>query len=225
MKKANIHGASVVRSMWKLAASLGLALIVTTASIDVAHATSFAELTVEDMTDASSSIIQGSVLEVWTELGEGGRVWTRARVRVDQQLKGVGLPDEIVVDTLGGTVGDLTMTVHGSPRFSKGEQLFLFLDRNDGGRFMVVSKYLGKFTLRRASGEKRLHAMTWQSNNAIPFDHRFLPHPKIDNRVYFDDLVDRVQERLTTGWAGKAIPGVSPEELERRNTPENRQVR
>ena len=67
----------------------------------VAEASYLAELSIEDRTDAAAYIVEGKVLEVWTEVGAGGTVWTRARVKIDDQLKGDDLPSEVVIDSLG----------------------------------------------------------------------------------------------------------------------------
>lgn len=189
----------------------------------VAEASYLAELSIEDRTDAAAYIVEGTVLEVWTELGTGGTVWTRARVRVDDQLKGDDLPSEVVVDSLGGRHGDLTMRVVGSAVFSEGERLFVFLDELGSGRLVPIGKFQGKLTVRRAPGEQRHHVMAWQARRVDDFDHRFLPHPEAGDRVYLDDVRDEVRARLESGEVSP-VTGLSMEEIERRNTPARRRI-
>jgi hypothetical protein len=109
--------------------------------------------------------------------------------------------------------------------FSEGEQVFLFLDQTPDGRLVPASKFLGKYTVRRAAHADRKHVMTWHPKQGDTFDHRFLPHPAPESRVYLDDLREQVQRRLDAGWDGKPIPGIPTERLEHINTPEFRSPR
>ncbi len=187
-----------------------------------AEATSLAELTVEQKTDASTYIVRGQVESIWSELDERGHVWTRALVDVSEVLKGPDQPDVLVVDTPGGKIGAEEVSIHLAARFSEGEEVLLFLAEVDFGRRLApVAMAMGKYTVRRAPGETRHHLMQW-SRSQEAYDHRFLPHPPAAERVYLDDLLDRVSQRLATGWEGDAIPGIAPERLIEINKPERR---
>lgn len=197
-------------------------LLATSLTPEPASATTFAELTVEQFTDASTWIVEGEVVRVWTETDEArGYVWTKAQVKVDDVHKGPSVPRTIVVDSLGGTDQGITMTVPGQAVFSPGESVFLFLDQI-GERIVPVSKFQGKLTIRRAPGERRSHAMRWHPSATEAFDHRFLPHPPAEQRVYLDTLRAQVQARLDVGWDGKPIPGLSRDRLEQINQLERR---
>ncbi len=204
-------------------AALGLALALAYVPTGTAHATTFAEITVEQFTDASTYIVEGTVSEIWTEISDhDGHVHTKARVAVSQTHKGPDTPTELVVDSMGGTMGVHQTVIHGQARFSVGEDVFLFLDDTSDGRLVVASKFLGKYTLRRAPHETRHHVMQWQGSLTDTFDHRFLPHPAAGDRVYIDDLRERVQNRLDAGWDGKLIPGIAVEKLKVINTIDRR---
>lgn len=188
-----------------------------------ANATTFAEMTTEQFTDASTYIVRGEVLEVWTELDDDELIWTRARVKVSDTMKGPDSPEELIVDSLGGISGDRLLTVPGQAKFSVGEDVFLFLSRQGNGRLVPVSKFLGKFQVRRAPGDDRKYAMNWHARDkSTAYDGRFLPHPQADDRVYLENLVDQIDARLDAGWDGKPVPGLTPERLEALNTPERR---
>jgi len=202
-----------------------LALVFTAVGGPNAGATTFAELTVEQFTDASTWIVEGDVTAVWTELDtEREVVWTRARVTVTDTLKGRGVPTEVVVDSLGGAVGDYSVHVPGQAQFSVGEHVLVFLDDldDDGTRMVPVSKFLGKYSLRRAAGDTAQHAMVWHPKKGVAFDHRFLPHPAPEHRLSADDLRSQVRSRVEIGWDGKPIAGLSPERLQRINAAEMR---
>jgi hypothetical protein len=206
MKRLHLH-----------AALAGLALLLATAA-GPARATTFAELSLEQYTDAATYVVEGTVTEVWTELDpESSYVWTRARVDVTDVLKGHDLPSEIIVDSIGGTFGNYSMNIPGQAVFSEGEQIFVFLDKLSDDRLVPVSKFLGKYTIRRATGDTRQYARTWHPHQGDVFDHRFLPHPDPENRLYVDDLRDLVRTRVETGWDGKPIPGLSLERLQEIN--------
>lgn len=197
------------RSFWVAFTALLLAF-----SNPSARATTFANLSVEQMTDASSRIVQGRVQEVWTEVDTDGEVvWTVARVAIDDVLKGSTDNHEVVVSSMGGSFGDLSLHIEGQALFSTDEEVLLFLTKI-GDRVVPVSKFLGKYTLRRANGDTKKHAMVWHPHKGRTFDARFLPHPKPSQRVYADDLRAQIAARVAAGWDGRDIPGADRTQLE-----------
>ncbi len=201
-----------------IATTLGLAPSVSQASV-------LADLSIEDRTDGAVYIVEGKVVSTWTELDARGRIWSRAKVDVTAQHKGDDLPSEIVIDSMGGTYGDYTLTVVGQAVYSEGENVFLFLDKLErSGRLVPLGKFLGKYTLRRAPGDTESHAFNWHASANSKYDHRFLPHKLAENRLYVGELRQVVAQRLETGWDGKEIPGLSTEQLKTRNTPVLRRV-
>ena len=200
----------------------GLALAVASPA-PTAQATSLAPLTTEQFTNASTYIVQGTVTDVWSEVDDSGHVWSRARVRVSHVFKGPDAPETMVIDVLGGELGQLRSEIPGRARFSSGEEMLVFLaDVDFGRRLTPVGAFTGKHTIRRAPGERRQHVMRWHGDPDEAFDARFLPNPPADERVYLDDLVADIEARLDTGWDGQPIPGLAPEKLERLNTPARR---
>ena len=190
-----------------------------------AYATTLAPLSIEQMTDASTYVIRGTAHESWTEVDERYRVWTRTRVTVKECYKGNDVPNEIIIDRLGGTHGTLDLDVPGHVVFSEGENLLAFVYKTEDDKHVIVSKFLGKYTIRRAPGEKRRHLAHWHPRKNEAFDHRFIPHPSPERRVYFDDVLTKIQNRVDVGWDGKPIPGISPEKLEKINRLERRMPR
>jgi hypothetical protein len=205
--------------------ALALAIATVVVAPNPAGATTFLPLTTENMADVSTMIVEGQVQEVWTELDELGYVWTRARVKVSDVWKGHRVPDEIVISSIGGSVGNYTTHVEGQAVFSVGEDMVVFLHRDANDRLVPLGKFLGKMTVRRANGEERQHVMRWHPRPEWKFDHRFLPHPEPEDRVYLDDFEALVRGHLAKPWTGQEIPGVSAELLQRVNTPEIRSAR
>ena len=188
------------------------------------QATSLADLSVEQMTDASTYIVQGSIDRIWTEVDENNHVWTRAHMTVDTTLKGPDTPRELIIDSFGGIHSDGTVTnMAAAARFSDSEEVFLFLDVVDHGKRLVpVAKFLGKYSIRRAPRDTERLVQRWHTGTMAHFDARFLPFPETNERLYLTDLVESVNNRLDVGWNGDAIPGISNSELKEINTLERR---
>ncbi len=199
-----------------LALGLGSTFLV---SPTEATATTFAPLSVEQMTDVSDYVIRGQVVEVWTEIGGNGHIWTRARVTVTDVFKGPDSPAELIIDSMGGTYGGNVTSIEGRAVFSEHEELISFLSLQKNGRLVPVGKFLGKYSIRRAPDTDRSHAMRWHPVGHWEFDARFLPHPRPEDRTYLDDLLTKVSDRVETGWDGQPIPGANTEKLEKVNTP------
>lgn len=71
-------------------------------------------------------IVVGQVISV-ESFWVGQRIKTRARVAVEQGLKGVKGGQQVTVEVPGGGVGDIGQKVPGAPTFSEGESVVLFL--------------------------------------------------------------------------------------------------
>ena len=182
-----------------------------------ARADSLTELTVEQMTDASDLVVRGTVTQVFTELDERGNVWTRAQVEIQDTLKGDSATRAVMVDQIGGVHGNQYSVIALAPRFSVGEEAYFFLEHLRSGRTTLVGWYQGKFTVRMdpQAAEEMLVRFTIHQDR--PYDHRFLPHPPIEKRIYVSDFTERVIERVETGWDGRPIPGADPVKLRRIN--------
>ena len=182
-----------------------------------AKATTMTELSVEQMTDASDLIVRGTVTQVFTELDDRGNVWTRAQVEISEVLKGNSKTNAVMVDQMGGVHGNSYSVVRWAPRFSKGEEALFFLEELRSGRTSIVGWYQGKFTLRMDPilGETMLVRFTTHQDR--PYDHRFIPHPAFESRVYLSDFTERIFSRLEAGWDGQPIPGADPNKLRQIN--------
>lgn len=185
-----------------------------------AEASALAEMSENDLIDASTWIVRGEVRRVWVERdGVTDHLWTRAEISVTQVYKGAGEPETLILDTLGGTLDGDTMEVMQAPRWSVGEDVLIFVDQLENGRLSTLGLYLGKMTVRRAPGETRHYAMRWHGRPSERYDSRFLPHPPVGKRVYLDEVIQHMEVRLDQGWDGRPVPGLSREHLQMINTP------
>ncbi len=207
------------------ALAIALALAVSAGAPSAAQATTFVPLSTENLADVSTAVVEGTVTSVRAELDSKDRVWTVATVDVAHRVKGANVADTIDVWSLGGTIGRYSTHIEGQAVFSQGEHLLVFLHESESGKYVPVGKFLGKLTFRRAPDEDREHLMRWHPRAEWDFDHRFLPHPSPERRVFAEDFIQGVKDHLAAPWDGEAIPGVSSDLLRRVNTPESRSAR
>lgn len=182
-----------------------------------AAATTLSPLTIEQMTVASDLIVRGVVTEVWTEKDAKGRIWTRAQVEINEVIKGDSATRAVIVDQLGGQLNNDLAVVHGAARFSVGEDAFLFLETLGSGHTVPVGMFQGKYTVRIDPDSGREMLVRWANPQGHAYDHRFIPHPAPDQRVFVDDLEDQVLTGIERGWDGQPIPGADPTRLSRIN--------
>lgn len=79
----------------------------------------------------------------------GGWLETVTELRIDEAIKGPLAAGETVrVVELGGVVGTRHYAVPGSPTYTPGERVLLFLDTNDRGEWVSKAMAIGKFSVR-----------------------------------------------------------------------------
>ena len=107
--------------------------------------------TLEEMSANSQLALRGTVLESEARYGPNGRsINTYTQLRVDEVLKGnFGGAPTVTVRQPGGTVGDLTMEVPGTAKFTKGEEVVVFLEpvRDEPGMYITRALGAAKFSL------------------------------------------------------------------------------
>ncbi len=197
-----------------LAACLALGGLVAPAP---AHATSLVELSFDQLVVSAELIVRGTVQEVWTERDANGRVWTRTQLELTEVLKGEVSKDTIIVDQLGGTWAGRTAQVYGGARFDVGEETMVFLEQLDSGHTVVVGLEQGKYTLKMDPVSREQVVFRTPISPALAYDHRFVPLPKADQRVTITDFNANIFDAAERGWDGEPIPGISEQELLRRN--------
>lgn len=112
-----------------------------------AAATTIEKLSVEKMADLAKTIVRAKCVSNSAQW-DGGDIWTLTSFEVTETWKG-SATSQITVRLLGGTVGSLTLTVSGVPRFRAGEDVTLFLEPTKRGDLTVVSWQQGTFRIVR----------------------------------------------------------------------------
>lgn len=109
-----------------------------------ALATSMHPFTLDELAYVADRVVVGEVLSVEAAYTpDGGLIVTHVEVGVQETLKGPA--DDIVTAwVLGGTVGERTLSVEGTPSFTEGEKVLLFLEQDDHG-LSVLGWAQGKY--------------------------------------------------------------------------------
>ncbi len=103
----------------------------------------------DELVQRSAHIFRGRPLEAyseWARFGDERRIVTYTRVRVDEALVGDGEP-ELLVRTLGGTVGNLGQIVHGEAQLLIDEDCVAFLMTMKDGMLGVTAMAQGHYPL------------------------------------------------------------------------------
>ena len=132
-----------------------LLLAVALAALDTgtaatASATTLERMSIAKMTQNAQLVVRAQCLAnsvAW----DGGEIWTITSFEVEDAWKGAptGAAQQVKVRLLGGSVGYLTSTVSGVPRFRPGEEVILFLQPTARGDFSIVSWVQGTFRIHR----------------------------------------------------------------------------
>jgi len=128
-------------------------LIVTLLAAGAVASPAFAQdtLTIDQMITAAPSIVVATVASRRAEeeyYGASRLIITKVTLNVEQNIKGSS-PRQLVVEVLGGTIGDVTQHVSHVPEFRVGDRDVLFLTDaphavsplvgSDQGRFRVLA--------------------------------------------------------------------------------------
>jgi hypothetical protein len=96
------------------------------------------------------AVIRGKVLSVSTGYDEQqDRIYTYITVRVQEVLKGQITERRIVIKEEGGNLGDRGSIVFGTPNYTRGESVLLYLNTWNDGSLRTHQMFLGKFNILR----------------------------------------------------------------------------
>lgn len=115
-------------------------------------------LELEELVDRADQILLGRV--VFSECFEypNGTIGTSHRILVERDIRGRSLEEgEVIVETLGGHIGDLAMRVEGEPNFQVGERVVIFVrGAGDYLAFRPVGMGQGVMRVRTVEGVDRV---------------------------------------------------------------------
>lgn len=128
-----------------------LIALATLLAATAANSTTLARMSVAQMTEAAQLVVRVRCVSNSTAW-DAGEIWTFTAFAVQETWKGsqpANSNSTLTVRLLGGTVGNLTSTVSGIPRFVPGEELIMFLEPTAHDDYSVVSWIQGTFRIRR----------------------------------------------------------------------------
>lgn len=91
-------------------------------------------LDLDELVGHSQRIVLGEVLFSESFERSDGTIGTWHRIRVERDVRGNAADEsEVIVETLGGSIGDIAMRVEGEPSFAVGERVLVFI--HEGGPY------------------------------------------------------------------------------------------
>lgn len=121
--------------------------------VAVAAATTVKPMSIEDLTSASSMIVEGQATQSWSAWNpQHTLIYTFTRVQVSKTLKG-NSADTILIKQLGGSAEGYTQKVAGVNPLRTGDASVLFLRSSEArdGTMVIVGLMQGNFRIERES--------------------------------------------------------------------------
>ncbi len=133
-----------------------------------ASAATVPEMTIEELTYASDSVVVGQVVSVSAKV-EGRWVVSTISIAVEDVWKGKSV-DMLEIKQRGGRTAELATVVPGMPNYAIGERAVLFLEARDDGRFVVTGLAQGKRTIAKAPNGTNvvLPSHDHEESNSLP---------------------------------------------------------
>jgi hypothetical protein len=132
-----------------------------------AGASTFLEVSHEELVEKADAIVQGRVIDVasfWNR--QGTVIMTEAVVEVEDTILGRDRSHVRVV-TFGGTVGDYRIVAEGFPTFEKGQRVLVFLEparRGEDGAQRVLGYRQGEFDIRQDKEGREIAVAAWEAD-------------------------------------------------------------
>jgi hypothetical protein len=144
------------------AAALALLLIAVPARATTVIPPDFTELV-----GRAEYVVRATVKSVTSEFrttAQGRAIFTKVELQVHETITGTP-PAALVLELLGGTVGETTMRVEGVPLFHVGDEDILFVQANGKQFYPLVGIMHGKYPVKR---DARTGAAIVTRSNGVP---------------------------------------------------------
>jgi hypothetical protein len=126
---ASVDSRMTLRRLTQRLAIIACAAACAVAALPVAMATVMRAMDLSELTASADQIVVGDVVSTESSWDTGHRnIYSTIDINVQESWKGATPGDgRIRIRQLGGTVGDIEMTVYGMAQFTPGERALLFL--------------------------------------------------------------------------------------------------
>jgi hypothetical protein len=116
---------------------------------------------IESLATRADTIVRGTVESMESSRGVGRSLSTAVELRVSEVWKGPST-NRVGVVLVGGILGDRQVILNGQPAFKVGEDVVVFLVRNERGEGVVLELAQGKFLVTTDSAKQ-----SWVSNGIV----------------------------------------------------------
>ena len=146
--------------MLRFRALLGVSAVLLTALITAspANGSIVQALDLSELVAQSDRIVVGRVVFAEAFQRGDGTITTWVRVEVERELRGDAPTKddepEVIIQVLGGQIGNLGMRVEGEPRFSVGERAVIFMREGNQLAFRPVGMAQGVMRIRMDAGDE-----------------------------------------------------------------------
>jgi hypothetical protein len=158
-----------------------------------AKATTVVPPSFEGLVNQADYIVHAVVKSVsceWRDEGANRHIMTKVELDVKQVIAG-NPPTPLVLEMLGGQIGDLKMVVHGAPEFKVGDEDILFIHGN--GRQFNPLVALGHGRYRVGHDAQTGHSYLMRSNGEILREEQQISQPLYPGRMIDAETISPAQ--------------------------------
>lgn len=137
-------------------------------------ATTSQRLSLAQLANEADLVIRGQVQEMKSqESSDRSAITTTVVISVEEQWKGPKR-STLSLKQPGGSVGGITQRVTGLPQFSLGEEVILFLEKQEDGHYVTAGSRQGKFIIKTDSrtGKRMVEDLTGKRQEEESFVRR-----------------------------------------------------
>lgn len=169
-----------------------------------ARANTVIDLSIAEMSQQASIIVQGTVANVSTHWNDDQtRIFTEIDIDVTSYIAGQG-PQTVHIRQVGGRVDDTELVVAGQPTFNTGENVLVFLEPDGSGQenyWVCVCMSAGKFTLSfdSSTGELVVSQNTRNLNRFSRQGQIVMRSQNVARPFLFRDLLSEINAALQGG--------------------------
>ena len=163
------------------------------------RAIQFTPLSIEELTQQSALVVQGTVLGKSCQRDSAGRIFTKVELEVAEIWKGSLRTNRFTIVHGGGILGDRKATVSGQVEYGIGEEVVAFVVFNQRGEGVTLGLAQGKFSIGTdaETGDRFVHS-PFHGENAGR------------HRSVSDSATPTTQRRLTLAELKKRVRGEPP---------------
>lgn len=181
--------------MKKVSKLLLYSLFIAITNFSLLSALTVEYISLDRLTKEANLIIVGKVISSYSTWEENC-IYTYTTVSIEEKLKGETASKKIVVKQMGGTVGEISQTVDGTPRLVTGANVVLFL-RYWKGAYWIHSIVMGYYNVIEENGMK--YAFNNLNNVGLidPVTKKVLDDPnRKENRFELNSFLSTVKQYI-----------------------------